>query len=208
MAEPLTVADRRVLDAMAAVPRSTLERTLRNTLHDDEHGRAAARAELARRDEGAAKRATPPRLERAHMPPTLAEIVAVENVLRAQRPPYGAPEPVVVDLTTAELGVVHAALAVASVAAAEPDAVAAARVGWVELIDALVQTIRGGKPLSPDARARLCRVDLITLERMATSLAGDESPATTPHCPECGGTLARCAAPDGERGYHCPRCNE
>ena len=39
-----------VLEAMAAVPRETLERSLANTLHGPEHSRAPAAAELARRE--------------------------------------------------------------------------------------------------------------------------------------------------------------
>jgi hypothetical protein len=44
-----TQADQAVLDAMGAVPEDTLRRSLANTLHTDEHSRAPARAELARR---------------------------------------------------------------------------------------------------------------------------------------------------------------
>lgn len=46
----VSAADRAVLDAMAAVPRETLERALANTLHGPEHSRDVAAAELARRD--------------------------------------------------------------------------------------------------------------------------------------------------------------
>ena len=42
--------ERAVLKAMAAVPEETLRRSLENTLHSDEHSRAPARAELARRE--------------------------------------------------------------------------------------------------------------------------------------------------------------
>jgi hypothetical protein len=44
-----TEAEQAVLDAMGAVPEDTLRRSLANTLHTDEHSRAPARAELARR---------------------------------------------------------------------------------------------------------------------------------------------------------------
>ncbi len=43
-------AEQAVLDAMGAVPEDTLRRSLANTLHTDEHSRAPARAELARRE--------------------------------------------------------------------------------------------------------------------------------------------------------------
>ena len=41
--------DKAVLDAMAAVPRETLERSVANSLHAPEHSRAPCEAELARR---------------------------------------------------------------------------------------------------------------------------------------------------------------
>jgi hypothetical protein len=64
-AQLCTPDERAVLNAMAAVPRDTLERSLKNELHSSEHSRDPARAELARR--AAAEKEVPDQNTRAQV---------------------------------------------------------------------------------------------------------------------------------------------